>query len=281
MKCSKIAVVLGSATVLALGAMTTNQANAFELASGWTYSMDAIGDGSGGAVYDIRSMAMSVQQDKVFVALTGGLPLTGTSYNGALNRNIGWGDLFFNFSGKAFNEAQGDLFGVRFAAANDNPLAVGVYSNVSTMSVAPQNHGYSSLQQYYNSGFERANSVGEALSTKEAAIGYFGAGSIQNMIGKGEKVGDIAMLSADVLSGAGLNFGSATGSYTFGFSFDKSLLPNGSFVSNVFLECGNDGVALASGGSAAVPEPTTIAGTALGLAALGGFKRLKQRKQSA
>jgi len=95
-----VATVVGSVVALGMVAASGDRADAQSINNGWSYQYDAVGDGSGGSQYDIKGMAMSVQGGKLFVALTGGTPLTGVKHNGALNGTIGWGDLFFNFSGK-------------------------------------------------------------------------------------------------------------------------------------------------------------------------------------
>lgn len=281
MKLANSFIGTGTAAMLLAAAAIAQPATAGTLGPAWTYAADAVGDGSGGSGYDIKGIAMSAQGDQIFVALTGGMSLAGdATYSQARGGNINWGDLFFNFSGSNFNTAQGSLFGVRFASGNDTSVATGIYSNVTTTSVAEANVGYSSLNHYYNSGYDAANTQGEALATRTAVTDYFGGdGQIQNSIGSGTKLGDIALLTAAELSAKGLNFGNVAGSQTFGFSFAQSLLPSGSFLANVFLECGNDGVAFAANQSAAaVPEPTTMAGTAIGIAALAGLKRRRQQK---
>jgi hypothetical protein len=284
-------------TVAALAmAIGQQQAQAGQLSSGWTYSYDAIGDGSGENLtdtkYDIRGTAMSVQNDKLIIALTGGMPITGNSYGGAADGNVGWGDLFFNFTGKKFNDAEGQLFGVRFAATNDSPVSTGVYSNVKTTSLTSVNSGYSSLNHYYtaeNGRYNKQNTQGSALVTAADAESYYGAsGPIQTSINSGTKVGEISQFfNANELGALGLNFGSATGSQTFGFSFDRALLPSGSFLANLFLECGNDGVAIAAtvpeptspDTSKKVPEPSTLG--AILLTSLVSLRYGKKRKQSA
>lgn len=282
-----VATVVGSVVALGMVAASGDRADAQSINNGWSYQYDAVGDGSGGSQYDIKGMAMSVQGDKLFVALTGGTPLTGVKHNGALNGTIGWGDLFFNFSGKNFNDAAaaGQLLGVRFAGSNDSKVGLGVYSGVKTTSVALQNDGYSSLNQYYTASggaFNKQNTQGTAIATRDAANSYYGAtSSIQNVIASGNKVGNVNLLSAQNLSAIGLSFGGgAANDNIFGFSFDRGALPGGSFMANLFLECGNDGVAF-SGSSEAAPEPTTMAGAALGIAAIGGLKRARRRKAAA
>jgi hypothetical protein len=277
MKLSTLATTLGSTAILFTVPAISQQAHAFQL-SGWTYGIDARGDGYGGSTYDIRGVAMTTRGNDVLVALTGGMGIGGASYSSAANRNIGWGDLFFNFTGRNFSQAQGSLFGIRFSSTNDTEVATGVYSNVTTTSWASRNAGYSSLERYYNAGYERANTQGTAIANAQAAYNYYGRGAMQTSISSGTRLGGVTTMSATDLRAAGLNFGSNAGSQTFGFRFDRSLLPDGNFMANVFLECGNDGVAIA-GNSAAVPEPTTMAGAALGIAAIGGLKRMRRQKE--
>jgi hypothetical protein len=271
-----IATLAGSAALFSMAPVLN--ANAAELGTNWNYQYDAAGDGSGGSAYDIRAMAMTIRDNKLFVAINGGASLDGVQYNGAKNGTISWGDLFFNFSGKNFNDAvaAGQMYGIRFASSNDSPVALGLYSGVTTQSVATQNVGYSSLQQYYDHGFGKDQTQGSALATKDAALNYYGTGSIQNSIASGTKIGDVTLLTAQTLSAMGLNFGANMGSQTFGFSIDRSLLPSSSFLANVYMECGNDGMAYSA---SAAPEPMTMGGAALGIAAIGGLKRMRRRKE--
>ncbi|MFB2897858.1 XDD3 family exosortase-dependent surface protein [Aerosakkonemataceae cyanobacterium BLCC-F50] len=280
---TRIRTLLGAAAAsVCLISATSQQATAGQLYNGWNYGIDAFNDGSGGSSYEIKGMAVKETADSIFVALTGGMPLTGVAQSGAADGNIGWGDLFFNFSGQNFQTASNtnSLFGIRFAGTNDsNAATTGVYSNVSAMSVTGVNHGYSSLKQYYDYGWGKTNTQGTDLPTAQAAYNYFGQTTpILNVIGSGTKVGDITMLTASQLTAAGLNFAnfSAAGTETIGFQFSRSLLGSGSYLANVFVECGNDGVALA-GNLAQVPEPSGIVGLALvGLTAAGSMLRKRR-----
>jgi hypothetical protein len=297
---SKIATILGAAAICAAPGLT--QAAEAAGLGGWNYQYDLVGDGSGGSQYDIRGMAMFRDANRVYVALTGGTPITGVAENNVTNGTIGWGDMFFNFSGKSFSEAEasGSLMGVRFAQTNDSQVSLGVYSGVRTQSVTLQNDGYGSLDQYYDYGWgknghcdydidgktckkegnidKKNNSQGSALSSQAQVTNYFGGGSIQTSIASGNLLGGINVLSSTQLSTLGLNFGNKAGSQTFGFSFDANLLPRSEFMANVFLECGNDGMAFAASGA---PEPTTMAGVAMGMAGIAGFKRRRKQQQAA
>ncbi|MDY7013495.1 MAG: XDD3 family exosortase-dependent surface protein, partial [Cyanobacteriota bacterium] len=115
--------LIGSATLIACTlALAAPQARAGQLYQDWNYGIDAVGDGSGGSEYDIKGLAVKETADSIFVALTGGMSLTGAYAGDAADDNIGWGDLFFNFSGKDFQTAQqdGEIFGIRFAGTNDS-----------------------------------------------------------------------------------------------------------------------------------------------------------------
>jgi PEP-CTERM motif len=281
---STFAILLGAAAVFSAAPAMAQTA---QVNSNWTYQYDAAGDGSGGSAYDIRGMAMRLVDNKLVIALTAGSSLAGVQHAGVTNGTISYGDLFFNFSGKKFSEAEaaGQLFGIRFAESNDSPVALGVYSGVKTMSVTGTNSGYDSLQQYYDYGWgfnggdtqKVNNTQGTALATQAAATNYFGAtNSIQTSIASGNFLGGISALTSSQLGGMGLNFGSNSGSNTFGFSLDRSYLPSGSFLANLFMECGNDGMAFQA---SAAPEPTTMAGVALGMAGIAAIKR--RRKQAA
>jgi hypothetical protein len=288
MNTQKLATVIGSAAAaLCLISATGQQAQAGQLHNNWNYGIDAFNDGSGGAEYEIKGMAIKQTADSIFVALTSGMPLTGVSASGAADGNIGWGDLFFNFSGTDFQTANnaGNLFGIRFAGTNDSGVGqVGVYGNVTTDSVTTSNNGYSSLAGYYGAGYEQPNSMGTDFPTKTAAYNYLygtptpGSTPILNIIKTGTFLGGITSLNGTDLAGEGLDFAnfSANDTYTFGFKFDRSLLPNGNFVSHVFEECGNDGVAI-KGQLKAVPEPSSIAGiAAVGLMLAGAKIRRRQ-----
>ncbi|WP_311737746.1 PEP-CTERM sorting domain-containing protein [Limnospira platensis] len=217
----------------------------------------------------------------MWVALTGGTPLAGVNTRDARSGVIGWGDLFFNFTGDDFLTASQNnaLFGVRFAETNDSGASeLGVYSNVRAKSVTSINNGYNSLQHYYNSGFYRQNTMGTDIATRQEAYDYFGQRtSIDNVIASGNLVGGINMHSQQELLNAGLDFGNfnRAGTHTFGFSFSKSLIGSGDYLASLFLECGNDGVALAG---VSVPEPGTLAGLALlGVTFMGSKVRKGQK----
>jgi hypothetical protein len=260
--------LLAGATLLSLGIAQAAQAGT--LHNGWNYAIDSFSDGSGGDVYDIEGLAFKATSDFIYISVTGGTPLAGERYGGAADGNIGWGDLLFNFTGNDIHTAstENSLWGIRFAATNDSGVdQVGVYSHVSAQAVAAQNAGYSSLNQYYNAGWNRTNTMGD-LATKQDAKDYFGANqALLNVIDTGHFLGGIEFLTDQEAANQGLDFAhfNTTASQTHTFRFDRSFMPSGHFLASVFLECANDGTVL-EGELANVPEPSSVVGlTLLGL----------------
>jgi len=301
-----------AAAALCLVSTVAPQANAGQVVNGWNYSIETSGNGSGGAVYDFTGLAIKDTGDSIIVALNTGMSLGGTTYAGT---KIGMGDLFFNFTGKDFAtaNASGSLLAVRFDPTTDStnnnanlsPTLTGVYSGVTAKSVALTHYGYSSINQYFSHGYGTGTVEGD-LSTQDAARTYYGnggSGPIYNVIDKGTKVADVSLLTLDILKADGLDFATqgAKSSQTVGFQFSKAALGAvfGSYVANIFQECGNDGIAVAgtlaannppagntvptpSAGGAptpAVPEPAEIGGVALAALILGTMK-LKASKRS-
>ncbi|WP_228055640.1 XDD3 family exosortase-dependent surface protein [Lusitaniella coriacea] len=292
--------LVGSVAVgVCLLATTGQQAQAGEMYQGWNYGIDSFSDGSGGKKYEIKGFAVKETTDSVYVALTAGTPLNGIASNNADDGNVGWGDMFFNFSGKDFAtaEAEGSLLGVRFAPTNESGVnQVGLYNNITTKSVGLANNGYDNLKRYYNKGFGKANTMGTDIATKNEAYSYLHGNAVAanpkqnntplyNIIDSGDFLGGIDLLNGAQLAAKGLNFGhfNANSPHTFGFQLDKSLLsgvlPGGinSFMAHVLLECANDGVALA--GNIDIPESQDVP-EPVGLVSLGfaGLAFLKSRK---
>jgi len=300
-----------AAAALCLVSTVAPQANAGQLVDGWNYSIETSGNGSGGAVYDFTGLAIKDTGDSIIVALNTGMSLGGTNDAGT---KIGLGDLFFNFTGKDFAtaNAEGSLLAVRFDPTTDStnnntnlsPTLTGVYSGVTAKSVALTHDGYNSINQYFDYGWGFGNVEGD-LATQDAVRNYYGSGGsgpIYNVIDTGTKVADVTLLTKDILKAGGLDFSSlgAGSPQTIGFQFSKAALGNvfGSYVANIFMECGNGGIAVAgtlaakaptgntvptpSAGGAptpAVPEPAEIGGVALAALILGTMK-LKASKRS-
>ncbi|MEL7511927.1 MAG: PEP-CTERM sorting domain-containing protein, partial [Cyanobacteria bacterium J06554_3] len=235
------------------------------------------------------------------------------------------------------------LYAVKFSSGNNASVEeTGVYGEVSAKSVGPENNGFRTLEEYFEAGLERPNTLGSDFTDKESAYQYYGSedyGSedydseaeadvtgekilnedsvgtpIDNVIDQGTRLGDVRLLTEEEARAAGVNFDTmdAAGTAMITLAFDRDLLPTGSFVSSVFVECANDGVAIAgalepeepsrpsAGGGAvaalspgavtteivsivteteetvtSVPEPSGV----LGLMLLGAFGALRGRRR--
>lgn len=308
MKNFRTATLIGGA-IAAMGLAIATPAQAGTMVGGWNYTADNYNDGSGGEKYNIRGFAIKETDDDIFFAFTGGTDLDGHDGN-----SIGWADLFFNFSPETdFNEMIADygsftnsqkvydvkeeykdsLLAIRFAP-NDQGGEFGVYSVDSLKGITQENNGYKTIQHYDNKGYLKdTNAMGD-LSTKAEVKDYFGTNQrILNVVEEGTKIADVTQLGALDLSDAGLDFtqlsGGTVGDHTLGFKFSKSALegylPGGisDYMAHVFLECANDGVALAGTfelpeeNDEVVPEPSAL----LGLSAIGLAFLARKRRQSA
>ncbi|NEQ50367.1 MAG: PEP-CTERM sorting domain-containing protein [Leptolyngbya sp. SIO3F4] len=252
-------------------------ANAGTFHQGWTYSIDSLDDGSGGTAYEIEGLAVKETADYVYISVAGGAALTGIETDAAVDGNIGWGDLLLNFTGTDLNDANGDLWGVRFAATNDSGVSdVGLFRDVTANSVAQINNGYGSLGEYYRSGYGRDNTLGD-IATEASAFDYIDSQTpVLSSIDSGTWVGTIDFLSDQDAAMVGLDFThfNIGINQTHTFRFDRALMPDGDFIASLFLECVNDGVALLSSltvglgePSQDVPEPSIILGV-IGLGVL-------------
>lgn len=255
------------------------------------YIIDSFKDGLNQGVvgsnskYEFYGMAIVEDGNNIIVALNSNMPLTGVNNSKAQDGVVSWGDFFFNFSGNNFNTASsnGSLYAIRFADTNNSGVStLGVYSNVTAKSVTSINDGYSSLSRY-NAAVQVADGT-PSLAQLPADTSYFNqTAPVLNVINTGNFVTDINMLSSAQLSGLGLNFGQlgAIGSQTIGFSFDKTALPAGDFLANIFAECANDGIVIAGKNersSEPVPEPLTILGSIAGVGLILRRQRSKGKQ---
>jgi hypothetical protein len=274
----------------AIFALQQQKATAATLSNGWNYAIDSFNDGVtgsqiGGGDFEFYGIAIKETSDTAFIAINSNLSLAGYADPVAQRGDINYGDLFFNFSGQSFNtaNANGSLFGIRFAAGNDSSVATtGVYTNVTAKNVTQTNSGFTNLNQYNTlvASQGKTPSMGDLAATDP----YFqqtGNWTVLNSIATGTKVGEINFLTPATLSALGLNFAqfNAVGSQTIGFSFNKSSMPSGNYIANFFAECANDAIAI-KGSFEAVPEPSTWFGTLVGLSFLGigAAKRKIKRK---
>ncbi len=259
------------------------------------YSQDSFTDGVEGSRvgsnsdFELYGTGYVQQGNHLIVGISSNLPLGGQSRNSALGGSIAWGDMFFNFApDKAFNQAlsDGDVYGVRFADKNDSSVSnLGLYKVDSTKSVASQNSGFSSLQAYLNKGVTQNETLGDVFDLNDSSFDYLpktgGSASTQSLINtvEGDLLSDVEVLeNAAALNSYGFDFDNnldQTGSQTYGFKFDISNLPGGSFIAHLWAECFNEGTAF-EGEVASVPEPTS----ALALAVVGGVAWARKRKGS-
>jgi hypothetical protein len=279
-------------------------------ANDWDYSIDSFNDGQQGSspsgpivgansAFEMYGLALKATADTVYVAINSNLGLAGYSSNRAEDGNIGYGDLFLNFTGSdKFAGAEGDsnLFGIRFAGTNGTDVATGVYSGVTSEDATAANAGFESLNQHKSQINARGGtpSFGDLdwTGTGNGYTQYFGPTNQKRQfatsIASGTKIGDVEMLSEAQL--ADLDFGQygAVGDHTFGFSFDRSLLPEagGDFVAHLVAECLNDGLAMIGHippvTRVDIPDPSQEApepALASGLLLLGGLGVLKRRAQ--
>ncbi|MEG4233090.1 PEP-CTERM sorting domain-containing protein [Microcoleus sp. Pol11C3] len=281
----------------ALFAIQQQKATAATLSNGWNYAIDSFNDGVtgpqiGGGEFEFYGIALKETSDTAFIAINSNLSLAGYAYPLAQRGNINYGDLFFNFSGQNFNtaNANGSLFGIRFAGGNDSGVATtGVYRNVTAKNVTQTNSGFSNLNQFNTVVASQGGtpSMGDLAATDP----YFqqtGNSTILNSIATGTKVGEINFLTPATLNALGLDFAqfNAVGSQTIGFSFNKSSMPSGNYIANFFAECANDAIAIKGSfekeAAEAVPEPSTWFGTLVGLSFLGigAAKRKIKRKMA-
>lgn len=237
---------------------------------GWQYAVDSFNDGVsgldiGGNVYEIYSLAIRETSDSIWVALNSHLPLTGADAVGAVDGNIGWGDLFFNFSGKDFTTAsnEGSLFGVRFAQTNDSFVpTLGLYGNVTAASTTSVNSGFNSIADYNNHvttyGCQGAG-CGPSFGDLSADTTYFDQNQSLNTIAAGTFLTGITFVSDSDLSTAGYELNRFSGQHTVAFKFDKSPICQ-------------------AGSCKSVPEPSGVVGLAIVGCAIATHQLSKRRQ---
>ncbi|MEB3269759.1 MAG: XDD3 family exosortase-dependent surface protein [Leptolyngbya sp.] len=268
------------------------------------YTADSVTDGVTGGViggsavpgFELYGMGYVQRGDRLYVGFSTHLPIGG--YDQSLvgvpvaGGSIAWGDLFLNFSGQSFDQALavGDLYGIRFDAANDSGVPqLGLYRVTTVQSVTALNSGFDSLNQYITTVVQQGGTPDMGAVPLDGS--YF-----NQTIAMGNAIATGTLLASDVTFirdfsahgfAADFGFGAnlpATGAFTYGFSVGTEKLPLGEFVAHVFAECINDGLAFrgslsavrppASNPGAAVPEPSM--GIALGLVSCLGL-RLRRR----
>jgi hypothetical protein len=306
LKINSLFLGFSSLFILGLSGLVASEAKATLL---WKYTndspndaVDSSGVGTGATPgYEMYGMAYSYDQkmDRFYVAINSNLPQVGFDKD-ASGGNIVYGDVFLNFADtKSFNNANGNLFAVRFADNDGSVTEKGLYKNVTAKSVTTTNYGFASLEDYKQTAGTAA-SLGDIdnSGTSSGTWDYLdNNGSnpteILNVIASGEKVTDdgFASLNELDLKGLGLDFGTSVGSQTYGFGFNASALgfaagDSKDFVAHLLAECGNDGMGIeghiaftdtSNIPSTEVPEPSALASlVTLGLV----FKGCQDRKRS-
>ena len=305
----RITTVIGTiATAFCLICTTGQAAHAGVLHNDWNYALDSTDDAFDGPTWETYGMAVKEDGNKFYVVLNGKFGQYGTHDEPPLPEDLEqvpvddahyqWGDLFFNFSGLSFSEASqnGSLYAINFSDLDHTPN--GVYANVIPTKLSrpiyppdgiPTGQNptelYEATYADVNPGTDGRKNMGDLVATDP----YFGQPN--DLIkyafepNQAQRIGDITLLDqytawADLGLDVSL-FGSQDSDVkTFGFSFDRNLLPAGSFIAHIFSNCGNDGVALANGVVKSTPEPSSMIGmAALGLA-FAGNQLYKRRQQS-
>ncbi|MEH2269218.1 MAG: XDD3 family exosortase-dependent surface protein [Nostoc sp.] len=262
---------LNDTTGLLLGKNSTD-------ASGWQYAFDSNKDGMNGNYwvgsapgqqnpYDIYGMAIQETDTSVIVALNGNMKLTGESEAGAAGGQIGYGDLFFNMSGKSFDDAMssGDLFGIHFSSVNASGVQqLGVYGDVQAKTVTDIKEGYTintygGLAGGQNSYEGQVKQGGGTVGYGDLTSSYFTNNGKDNTFNlntilSGKYLTGISFLSQGTVTqqllATGYDATKLKGSQTIAFQFNKSAITQ------------------------SVPEPGNIAGfTILGLALAGSQLR--------
>ncbi|MGD1906589.1 MAG: XDD3 family exosortase-dependent surface protein, partial [Leptolyngbyaceae cyanobacterium] len=156
MNISKKTLIALAGCALASASVGMAPAQAQEL-NGWNYAIDSFDDGSqagrrgGYSNYEFYGLAVKETEDRVYVGINSNLQLGGEYDSRAWDREIHYGDLFFNFTGEDLADAQGNLFAIKFDAGNDSGVSeTGVYGNVTGQNVTLQNNGFSSMGSHYN-----------------------------------------------------------------------------------------------------------------------------------
>ncbi|NEQ95171.1 MAG: PEP-CTERM sorting domain-containing protein [Cyanothece sp. SIO2G6] len=261
--------------------MPIAQAGTFH--NGWTYAIDSFNDGFDEGLIgedspvEIYGLATKEEGDRLYFAFNSNLGLNGVPKRRAYNNRISYGDLFLNFSDSdALNLATDDVYAIRFNASNDTPQRVGLYQNPSAASLTQANLGFAKRDSYHAA----VENLGGAISYGDVAADYFANDpSSPTTLYGGSLIGGIEFTSD--LAALDLDFGhfGATGEHTVGFSVDRNLLPHESFIAHLFIESGNEGIALSSGDrhddpvqSKEVSEPSL--GLALSLISLLPLQKL-------
>ena len=289
---SKILAIPAALVCVALGQTYSRAATIHYTADSFSDGVDGSTVGGTNSAYEIYGVGYAQTDTTLYVGLNTNLPIGGEPTPNVAGGTVAWGDFFFNFSDQPFAEAiaTGDVYGVRFDAANDSPMPqLGLYQVEETSSVTLSNSGFASLDAYQTAVTNGGGTSSLGALPLDGA--YLSNTDLpQNMIAQGTLMSDEVTFIEDFSTvGFASDFGfeaelAETGRYTYGFSVDTTNLPAGNFIAHVLAECANDGIAfigtlLSQDGqpdAESVPEPMT------GLAVLlvGAAYRLTRPRRS-
>lgn len=223
------------------------------------HTIDSFSDGVSGSIvgganstFELYGMGYTQVDTTLFFGFNTNLPIGGDPNPIALNGSVAWGDLFLNFSDQPFDDAiaAGDVYGIRFDAANDSYMpTLGLYQVQATANVTVFNSGFLSLADYQQTVLEAGGTPSMGAIPMDGS--YISNTELpQNVIADGTLLSDQVQFIEDFSTvglGADFGFGSVLpeiGTYTYGFSVDASALPLDDFIAHVFAECVNDALAL-------------------------------------
>ena len=257
-----------------IGAGYPSPARAGTLHRGWNYTIDSFNDGlDGGNIgtdsrIELYGMAMKEDEDSLYFAFNSNLSLEGLLNRRAYNRRISYGDLFLNF-GSPSSADNFETYGIRFDTSNDSRLTPGLYQGVSGVSLSRANTGFMTLDEAHEAIAAQGGTVSYGDLTVDSA--YFEQqSSATTTMFSGTRLGNVDVITD--ITDLGLAFSSfgATGSHTFGLRVDRALLPAEEFIAHMFIESGNDGIALQgtlgdrthqpASSNREIPEPGTLIG---------------------
>ena len=287
---TKILTIPATLLLVALGQTYSWAATIHYTADSFSDGVDGSTVGGTNSAYEIYGVGYAQSATTLYVGLNTNLPIGGEPTPDATGGTVAWGDFFFNFSDQPFAEAVsgGQVYGVRFDAANDSPMPqLGLYQVEETGSVTLSNSGFVSLDAYQTTVTNAGGTP--SLGDVPPDGSYLSNTDLpQNVIAQGTLLPNEVNFIED-LSTVGFEsdfgFGTAlaeTGRYTYGFSVDTTGLPSGDFIAHLLAECANDGIAFIGSlfsqnqgpDAESVPEPMSglavlVVGAAYGLTRFG------------
>ncbi|WP_017305304.1 XDD3 family exosortase-dependent surface protein [Spirulina subsalsa] len=248
-----------SAVLLAIATSATQAASLT-----WNYAADSSSDGISalgvGSLSENEMFGLAYAQDSenIYFAFNSNLSLGGSNP---------WGDFFLNFNywqNPSIDSSltNGNLLAVHFDADNQSGATqgLGLYQlnpNDSLLFTADFANYDEYNQPVWESGGQVTNITGLGIGESQNYLGAYG----RSVMGSGTKIGDIQLFEQNQLTLLGLDFSrQPLGSSIFGFSFARSLLPDGNldWIGHVMAQSGADTMGIIGQfqpGSAFPPPP--------------------------